>query len=322
MANPHLGLNLLLAAVSAAFLTLGAKVVVDSAVALADRLGVSQLVVGLTVVAAGTSAPEFGVTLVAAFRGQNEISVGNVVGSNIFNLGFILGGAALLGALPTGRVLVRRDASVLVVSSLLLFALVGFDLTLDHKDGWILFLFLIGYLWIVWVQRRGDHHPPRPALILEPPKSLPYREAGRLVLGLATVGMASHLLIVAATGIARLMGLSEWVIAVTIVAAGTSLPEMATTLVGIMRNHHAVGFGNLIGSDIFNLLGVLGLAGILERMPLEPSAQGSLLALAGMTILTAVFMRSGWRVSRTEGLILVLAGVLRWIMDFLPLPPI
>ena len=109
---------------------------------------------GLTVVAPGTSAPEFGVTLIAAFEGQNDISVGNIVGSNIFNLGFILGGAGLLGTIHTARLMVWRDASVLVGASILLVALVGFDLSLDHWDGWVLFILLMGYLWLIWFQRR------------------------------------------------------------------------------------------------------------------------------------------------------------------------
>ena len=175
--------NISLILAAALLLTLGAKVVVDSAVALAKRLGISELVVGLTVVAAGTSAPEFGVTLVAAFEGHNEISVGNIVGSNIFNLGFILGGAALLGAIPTGRQLVLRDASMLMGSSFLVFALVGLDLQLGHWDGWLLSSLLVGYLWLIWVQRREHARPPPPREVKAGRPSLPYREAGRLLRG-------------------------------------------------------------------------------------------------------------------------------------------
>lgn len=313
--------NFLLILSSAILLAVAAKVVVDGAAALAQRMGISELIVGLTVVAAGTSAPEFAVTLVSAFRGQNEISVGNIVGSNIFNLGFILGGAALVGAIPTDGDLVWRDASVLVGSSLLLLALVGFDLTLGHRDGWVLFSLLLIYLWLVWYQRKGTAHPPPPREVLEPDRTLPFREAARLVLGLASVVMASHVLVQSATVVARDIGISEWVIAVTIIAAGTSLPEVATTLAGILRKHHAVGIGNLIGSDIFNLLGVLGLAGILQRIELQPPAVGSLLALAGMTVLTLAFLRSGWRLTRPEGLVLIAFGALRWLMDILLTPP-
>ena len=130
--------------------------------------------------------------------------------------------------------------------------------------------------------------------------------------------MASHLLIGSAMAVAREFRWSEWVIAVTIVAAGTSLPEMATMLAGVLRKHHAVGLGNLIGSDIFNILGVLGLAGILEQMTLGPAARGSLLALLGMTVITLIFMRSGWRLSRWEGFALVALAAFRWYLDVVP----
>lgn len=313
--------NVLLILASALLLALAARIVVDAAVALSRRLGISELVVGLTVVAAGTSAPEFGVTLVAAFQGQNEISVGNIVGSNIFNLGFILGGAALLGTIPTARDVVWRDASVLVMSSLLLLLLVGSDLSLDHRDGWIFLAFLGAYLWVIWFQRQDQMAILAAKKVKEGRRALPYREMGRLLVGLASVAMASHVLVRSATVVARDLGVSEWVIAVTIIAAGTSLPEVSTTLAGVLRKHHAIGFGNVIGSDIFNLLGVLGLAGVLERMELQPAAYGSLLALSGMTILTLVLMRSGWRLTRLEGLVLVVVGALRWFLDMLPNPP-
>ena len=321
MAAFPIWVNFVLILVSALLLALAAKIVVDAAAALARRVGISELVVGLTVVAAGTSAPEFGVTLVAAFRGQNEISVGNVVGSNIFNLGFVLGGAALLGSLPTTRDLVWRDASMLVGSSLLLLFLVGSDLSLGHGDGWIFLALLAAYLGVIWFRRRDQMAILTARTVAGEKQPLPFREMGRLLVGLASVGMASHVLVRASTVVARDLGISDWVIAVTIIAAGTSLPEVATTLAGVLRKHHAIGFGNIIGSDIFNLLGVLGLAGVLERMELQPSAQGSLLALSAMAILTLVMLRTGWRLTRLEGLVLVVVGALRWFLDIVPNPP-
>jgi len=313
-----LWVNLLLILVSAVLLALAAKVVVDSAVAMAQRLGVSELVVGLTVVALGTSAPEFGVTMVAAFQGQNEISVGNIVGSNIFNIGFILGGAALIRSIPSAKELVWRDAGMLVISSLLLVFLVGMDLTLSHLDGAILLLVLVVYLFLVFRQRKGFTPAPEDLEGLTPQKAQPVREFVRLLLGLASIGMASHILILSATAVARDMGISEWVIAVTVVAAGTSLPELATTLAGFVRGHLAVGVGNVLGSDIFNLLGVLGVAGLMENMEIRAAAQGSLIALSAMAVLTLVFLRSGWELTRREGVILILVAAFRWGMDFLP----
>ncbi len=298
-------------------IAIGAKAVVDAASAVAARLGVSELVIGLTVVALGTSAPELGVTLVAAFEGRNEISVGNIIGSNIFNLGFILGGAALLRAIPTSRTLVWRDTTILLGSTLLLFLLIGIDLELGRGDGAILLGLLISYLYYVWTRRKQTEELPG-----ERPRDTALsmgsgvRDGFHLVAGLVVVAFGSHLLVESATSLARDVGVSEWVIAVTVVAAGTSVPELATTLAGVARGRMAMAAGNVIGSDLFNILGVLGVAGILQPMGLDVSARGSLIALSAMVLVVLFFFRTGWRVSRLEGLLLVLMGLLRWTLDF------
>lgn len=297
-------------------IAIGAKYVVDSAASLAQRAGVSPLVVGLTVVAFGTSAPEFGVTLVAAFEGQSSISVGNIVGSNIFNLGFILGSAALLVAIPTDALLVWRDALVLVGATIVLYLLVGLDLHLGFLDGLLLLVLLISYLGLVWKGRRLGMTTVMEEGELPAPATRPWKEAGLLLFGLLLVGVASHFLIGSATALARSFGVSEWAIAVTVVAAGTSVPELATTLAGVVRGHMAISAGNIIGSDIFNVLGVLGVAGMLHPMELDPAARASLLALSGMVLVVLIMMRSGWRVSRWEGATLVTLGALRWVLDF------
>ena len=298
-------------------IAIGAKNVVDGAAALAQRMGVSELVVGLTVVAFGTSAPEFGVTLIAAFEDQGSISVGNIVGSNIFNLGFILGSAALLRSIPTGTLLVWRDAVVLIGSTVVLYLLVGFDLQLGATDGLILFTLLLGYLAIVWRGRKIDASAALPEASEVPQPGIhAWKEGAILILGLGLVGVASHFLIGSATALARSFGISEWAIAVTVVAAGTSVPELATTLAGVARGHMAISAGNVIGSDIFNVLGVLGVAGLAHPMALSPAARPSLLALMGMVVVVFFMMRTGWRVSRREGAALVVLAALRWALDF------
>lgn len=297
-------------------IAIGAKYVVDSAAGLAQRAGVSPLVVGLTIVAFGTSAPEFGVTLVAAFEDQASISVGNIVGSNIFNLGFILGSAALLVSIPTDALLVWRDALVLVGSTVMLYLLVGIDLHLGLVDGAVLFALLIGYLALVWRGRRLGASQFLEDAELPGPAKRPWREAAFLMAGLLLVGVASHFLIGSAVSLARAFGVSEWAIAVTVVAAGTSVPELATTLAGVARGHMAISLGNVIGSDIFNVLGVLGVAGMLHPMPLAAAARPSLLALSGMVVVVLIMMRSGWRVSRWEGVTLLTLAALRWVLDF------
>ncbi len=307
----------LVAVVAFFVIAIGAKAVVDAACAVAARLNVSELVVGLTVVALGTSAPEFGVTLVAAFAGRNEISIGNIVGSNIFNLGFILGGAAILRAIPTTHTLVWRDTAILVGATFLVLVLVGIDLELGRGDGLLLFSLLCVYLFWLWKRRKvleelPDDRPSRPVVST----GSPLRDGFRLIAGLAVVAFGSHLLVESATALARDVGVSEWVIAVTIVAAGTSVPELATTLAGVARGRMALAAGNVIGSDLFNILGVLGVAGALQPMGIDATARGSLIALSGMALVVLFFARTGWRISKFEGLVLVLMSLLRWTIDF------
>lgn len=293
---------------------LGAHWVVEAASSLAKRLGISELVIGLTVVSLGTSAPEFAVTLVAAFKGQGNISVGNIVGSNIFNLGFILGGCALIKAIPTSRTLFLRDGSVLAGTTVLLFFLIGNDLSMDRSDGAILAILLVAYLAKLYADR-GKGMEELLEEVAEADERPVWRQVVELVAGFVFIVGGSHAMVEAATVIARSMGISEWVIGVTIVAAGTSAPEFATTLVAVLRGRHDIGAGNLIGSDIFNLLGVLGLAGLIRPVEVDAMARYSLGALCGMVFLALFFVRTGWRISRLEGLVLILVASARWVFD-------
>ncbi len=315
--NLPVWLNSLVILVTIVVIGKGAHWVVDSASRLAARLGVSELVAGLTVVALGTSAPEFAVTLIAAFKGHGDISVGNVVGSNIFNLGFILGGCALVRAIPASPTLLWRDGMVLGSTTLLLLALIGWDLELGHVDGAILFALLGVYLGYLFKVRRDiPHTEERVEETPDPRLDVSWqRDFALLLLGLACIVGGSHLMVDSSTAVARALGISDWVIAVTVVAAGTSAPEFATSLVGVLKGRYGISAGNVIGSDIFNLLGVLGLAGLLHPVGIDPMARMSLVALCGMVFVVLIFMRSGWRVSRLEGLALIVIAAARWWFD-------
>jgi cation:H+ antiporter len=313
--------NWFLATIAIFMIAGGAQTVVEIGARIAERLRVSELVVGLTLVAAGTSLPEFGVTLVAAFEEHPNISVGTIVGSNIFNLAFILGGVALVRPIPTTRVLIRRDGSALILSTSLLLVLILADLTLDRGDGIILLCGLALYLGTVLAMGTIDWLDPGLQAVhgaREPGRrrvAVPRALLG-LLLGFALLAGGSHLLVNSAIPIATSFGVSHWVIAVTVVAAGTSAPEFATSLVGVLRGRYDIGVGNAIGSDLFNLLGVLGLAGALHPQVVDSGARASLLALAAMVALVVVFARTGWRLSRWEGLTLVLIGLGRWALDY------
>jgi cation:H+ antiporter len=308
--------NSLIVLVAIVVIGQGAHWLVEAAAQIANRLGISELIIGLTVVALGTSAPEFAVTLTAAFKNQGDISVGNIVGSNIFNLGFILGGAALFRAIPTNRMLLVRDGLVLLVASVALLLIIGIDLKLNWWDGAILASGLVIYLGILFRQRKAPPGAEEEVGELVSGKHSLARNIVMLVVGLTSILLGSHFLVDSATAIARAFGVSEWVIGVTIVAAGTSAPEFATTLAGVLKQRYDISAGNLIGSDIFNLLGVLGVAGLLRPVEVDPMARFSLAALMAMVLAALFFMRTGWRISRFEGLILVLIAAARWTFDF------
>jgi cation:H+ antiporter len=291
----------------------GSDWVVSAASHIAHKLGISDLVIGLTIVALGTSAPEIVVTLVAALQNQPDISVGNIVGSNIFNLGFILGSCAALWTIPTSHRLVQRDTPLLVLAALLLLFFLR-DSTLNRLEGIAMMAILGTYL--VYLFR---HQPDE---VVEPealPSGRPnWADFPRLLLGLASVIGGAHLLVRSAAHLAGQLGLSEWAIAITIVAGGTSLPELAVALAAAKRGRPGIVAGNLIGSDIHNVLGVLGLAAFMHPLTVDPAALGSVLMMIGMLGVLLVFMRSGWRVSRVEGCLLVAIALLRWSRDVIP----
>ena len=302
-------LDILIIVVCIVGLWQGAELVVNAATRIARKIGMSDLVIGLTVVAIGTSAPEFAVTVVAALEGQSDISVGNVVGSNIFNLGFILGGLALLKGITTTKTMVYRDGGMLIGTTILL-VIFMYDLTLSRFESAILLIILVGYIgFLIYRRSESEEHIPE--------GKFNWLDVPKFLVGIAIIVTSGHFFVESASDLARLIGLSEWVIGVTIVAIGTSAPEIATSLVALMRGQSGMSAGNLVGSDLFNLLGVLGLAGVLHPMVVNPAAQSSILLLGGMVVLVVVMMRTGWRMSRWEGGLLILITIGRWILDFM-----
>ena len=464
----------------------GADWLVDSAAEIAHSLKVSDLIIGLTVVAFGTSAPEFAVTISAAITKQTDISIGNVIGSNIFNLGFILGGTALIRPIVTSKKLFNRDGFFLLIVTafifILFFGIDGWtpdepykdlgngrfdsaepyqdqgnklydygepfedlnkdniwnsdepftdfgngkydrgepfidlnndriwnpsesftdfgngkydqgepfidlgnnlynagepfqDLNGDNKwnqdepftdfgngkydqgesfkdlgnnvydkgepfidlgngkydqgepftdlnndgiwtqfdtytnfEGLLLFLLLIAYVAFLFIKK-------------DPPEEVHPQDATSLTylwffVGLVSIVLGGHWMVTHASNIARFFGISDWVIAVTIVAAGTSAPEFATSITAALKGRHGIAVGNLIGSDLFNLLGVLGLAGIINASPLSKEIFESVFLLVLMVGLTLLLIRTRWRISRWEGALLVSINLVRWYFDF------
>jgi len=288
----------------------GAYWVVSSACGLAHRFGLPDAVVGVCVVALGTSAPELTVALLAALRGQPDISVANVVGSNIFNLGVILGLCAAVWTVPTTRPLVARDAPMLLVATLLLALFLG-DGVLQRWEGAAMIMCLGSYL-LYLVTRQG--------LRFEAYDPVSEAAGGghdyvMLALGLGGIIGGAHLLVGSASDLARQMGVGEWAIGVTIVAVGTSLPELATALVAAHRGRMGMLAGALVGSDVFNVLGVLGVTAFLYPLAVSHGASTSLMMMAGMVAMLMLLMRTGWRLTRADGLFLIVIGLLRWAWD-------
>jgi cation:H+ antiporter len=299
-------------AVSAALLWFGASWIVTSAALIARKYNVSELVIGLTIVAMGTSAPEFLVTMNAAFRGHNDISLSNVVGSNIFNLGFILGLMAMIRPLVSNRTIVYRDGLLLFLTTAGILA-VSFTGEMGRVFGAALMGLLVCYLVYLGVKRES---PGEAELEEIKGRTASWRDGLMLVLGFAAISGGGHLMVTAATSIATDLGVSSWVIGVTIVAAGTSLPELVTCLAASVKGKNEMLLGNLIGSDFFNFAGVLGLTCLLKPLPVSPEAGSGLIVLVAMVGLVLVMLRTGWRVTRLEGGLLVGINLIRWINDF------
>ncbi len=287
----------------------GAVWVVESASHIAKKFGLSELVIGLTVVAIATSAPEFAVTVYAALTDQSAISVGNVIGSNIFNLGIILGIVALYSTVNTSRTILVRDSLLLFFAGILLL-IFFWDLTLTRIEGIILFATLVIYIYVLIKQKE---------LIEEeiPEGDFNWFDVPKLIIGAALIIGGAHFLVDSASSLARMFGISEWIIGITIVAAGTSAPELATSVVAIIKGKHGISIGNLIGSDLFNILGVLGVASILKPLNLVQAEYTSIILLVAAMIILLVMIRTGWKISRIEGAILIGIALFRWWIDFI-----
>ncbi len=292
----------LLTLLSFVLLFIGAELLVRGGAGLALRLGLTSLVVGLTVVAYGTSSPELLVSVKAAMAGQPGIAVGNVIGSNIFNIAVILGLAALIKPIAVHATALRRDAPVMVGVTLMGITVL-WNGRIDRWEGALLLVASVAYTW--WVVRHARQAPLATEEDFKPMKlwhALLYVAAG---LGVLVLG--SQLLVENAVFMARSWGISEAVIGLTIIAAGTSMPELATSVVGAIRGQSDIAMGNVIGSNIFNILFVLGLASVIhpiEAAGIKPIDQGAMLVFA---VVLLPFMWTGRRLGRIEGLLL-LAG--------------
>lgn len=294
-------------------LYLGAEWLVKGAAGLARAFGVRPLVVGLTVVAYGTSAPELAVSIVANLAGSTPLVFGNVVGSCIANIGLILGITALIAPPLVDPSLIRREVPVLLASALAV-PVVLYDGVLTGAEGLVLLVLSIGFTVLSFTGNGGDHAASTSELEETAEAGGAPGGEGRLRLALITlVGLAllvggGELFVDGARGIALTLGMSEQLVGLTVVALGTSLPELAASVVAALRGHSGLAVGNVIGSNIFNIFLVLGASGLVRPLPGELATMRLDLAfLVGITLLAAVVMRRRRRITRPEGVVLLVS---------------
>lgn len=293
-------------------LVAGAEVLVRGAAKLAAQFGISPLVIGLTVVAFGTSAPETAVSVQAALNGSGDIAIGNVVGSNIANVLLILGMTALVAPLVVSRQLIRLDVPIMIGASLVTFGL-AWDGELSRIDGALLFAGVVAYtLFLIISSRRekaaeADDEFAKEFGLDEPAK--PHAgliNAGLVLAGLVLLVVGSNFLVEGAVALARALGLSELVIGLTVIAIGTSLPELATSIMAAIRGERDIAVGNIVGSNIFNLLCVLGLASLVSPQTIGVSSNA--LAFDFPVMIAVAFaclpiFFAGYSINRWEGLL-------------------
>jgi len=293
-------------------LILGGDLLVRGAAALAARLGISPLIIGLTVVAFGTSAPELALNVSAALKGNTDLSFGNIIGSNIANVGLILGLSCLVRPMLVHSALLRREIPVMLIAS---GATIALALLPPHAGGAPGFsrldgaLFLAGFLAFLELMRRGAKAGRSELLAEAPPEERPqaaWVAIGLVIGGLALLAVGGNLAERGAVGVARAIGLSDAVIGLTVVAVATSLPELATSVMAARRNQIDIAVGNVVGSNIFNLLLVLGVSTLIAPTPSPEGGLRALIVMMGLALLLVPLSRThNGTISRAEGALLL-----------------
>jgi cation:H+ antiporter len=282
----------------------GGELLVRNASRLALTLGLSPLVIGLTVVAFGTSAPELAATLAAALRGAPELAVGNVIGSNIANVGLILGLMALVHPLATTWGFVRREVPFMLGATLLAFALF-FDGRLGVPEGAVLLAALIAFLVLAF---RSPDGPEVPTVAVARDRTAAWGAMALSLAGIALLIVSAQMLVTGAVSLAEGLGVSQRVIGLTMVAVGTSLPELASSLVAVMRRETDLVLGNIVGSNVFNLAFVLGLAAVVHPIEVDVAAlRLDLWVMTAFALVMVPMVVTGLRIGRREGTVLLLA---------------
>lgn len=285
----------------------GADRLTEGASALARRMHVSEMVIGLTIVAAGTSAPELFVSLVSALKGTPDMAVGNVVGSNTMNAMLIVGCAVMVAPMTISRSTVKKDIPFAVGASLLLI-LLGFDFFLGRLDGILLLVGFAAFMAYTLLNAKADADSP----VVQEQAAPVWKNVLYLVGGLTALVVGSNVFVDHATNVAYLLGISEGVVGLTVVAGGTSLPELATSVVAARKGQSAIAIGNVIGSNVFNILLILGLTATISPLAIQGITIVDLSVMLVSVVLVWLFSFTRFTVERWEGAVLV-AGYLAYL---------
>ncbi|NNG05596.1 MAG: calcium/sodium antiporter [Inquilinus sp.] len=300
-------------------LMVGADFLVRGAVGAARCMGISPLVIGLTVVALGTSLPELVVSLEAALDGTPQLAVGNIVGSNIANILLILGVAGLISPIRCSRMAIFRDGTAMMAATAI-FVAAGLLGTLGRAFGALSLFLLASYMVLSYYSDRGsgDGVHAEEADEIEPIAGGLGTSVVAVIGGLTGVILGAELLVDGAVGLARAFNVSEEVIGLTLVAFGTSVPELATTVVAAIRRHADVALGNVLGSNLFNLMGVMGVVAIVVPVDLPAQiARFDIWVMSGVSVLMIQFMYTGLRLSRLEALLFLAAYFVFLLIEFI-----
>lgn len=289
-----------------ALIIIGASMLTDGSVALAERLKIPEFIVGLTIVAVGTSMPEFVVSFLSALNGSGEMAIGNVVGSNIFNIFAVLGVCAIFAPVVFTRSNVRRDIPVCILASMAFLAVTAFNEDITRFEG---ILLLVGYVLMIVLMIRSDRRtmataPAAEAVENPAPKMATWRIAVWIIAGLGGLIYGGNLCVDSATQIARQLGVSEATIAITLVAGGTSLPELASSLVSIFKGRASLALGNVLGSNIANILLILGACSTITPLTMGSVKMFDIyVTVAGaVVLLLSAYVIGRDKITRFEGL--------------------
>ena len=283
------------------FLIKGSDFFVDGASSIASHLKIPTIIVGLTIVAFGTSAPEAAVSITSSLTGSNAMAVSNVIGSNLFNMLMVIGIAALLSNLLMEKSVLKKDLPFLVAITLLfaIFIFIGWDIT--NLEGIILLIILAGYIiYLIRGSKKSKNANDVEAAKFTLPKSIIL-----IIIGLVGIIIGGDLVVDSASAIAIALGMSETLVGLTIVAIGTSLPELVTSITALKKGENQLVIGNVIGSNIFNILFVLGASSAISRIPLDSSMLIDVLFMMGVTILCFIFGKTQDKYDKKEGVILI-----------------